>query len=92
MLLFLAVTLEDPDLKDFSQTQKLTFLENLIQACKQHEFDGLVLKQDNFSPEQSVLLKRASELAPELVIISQGFDIRNANQVLERLKAGATAI
>ena len=92
MLLFLAVTLEDSDLKDFSQTQKLTFLENLIQACKQHEFDGLVLKQDNFSPEQSVLLKRASELAPELVIISQGFDIRNANQVLERLKAGATAI
>ncbi len=92
MLLFLAVTLEDPDLKDFSQTQKLTFLENLIQACKQHEFDGLVLKQDNFSPEQSALLKRASELAPELVIISQGFDIRNVNQVLERLKAGATAI
>ena len=59
MLMFLAVTLEDPDLKDFSQTQKLTFLENLIQACKQHEFDGLVLIQDKFSPEQSVLPKRA---------------------------------
>ena len=59
MLLFLAVTLEDPDLKDFSQAQKLMFLENLIQACKQHEFDGLVLKQDKFSPEQSVLPKRA---------------------------------
>jgi hypothetical protein len=78
MLLFLAVTLEDTDLKNLSQAQKLTFLENLIQACKQHEFDGLVLKQDNFCPEQYTLLKRASELAPELVIISQGFDIRNA--------------
>ena len=92
MLLFIAVNLEDLSPSDFSHAQKLKFLEGLVSACTQHEFDGLVLKQDRVCPEQAALLKRARELAPDLVVISQGYDIMTGASVAERLQAGATAI
>lgn len=64
----------------------------LIANCKKHNFDGIVLHQDIFCPEQEALLRKARELDKQLVIISQGFDISDAKQVLGRLDAGATAI
>lgn len=69
MLLFLQVNLNAAFGKE-DQESKLKFLEALITCCKKHNYDGIVLQQDFFNPEQNEHLRKARSLAPEMVIIS----------------------
>ena len=86
MLLFVQV-----DMSKLSTKSHESFLIDLVATCLENQIDGVVLRQTLFDPEAENCLKLARKAAGDkLIIISEGRKISTAEQVNERLSAGAT--
>ncbi len=88
MMLFVQV-----DVSKLNPSSHSAFLNDLVKACQKSKIDGIVLRQTKFDEEAKQALntlKGAITDPDSLIIVSEGRKITSSEDVLERLKEGAT--
>ena len=87
MLLFVHV-----DVTRLNDSSHKAFLADLVKKCKANSFDGVVLRQEgkfDESARTALQMLREADPSRELIVVSEGRNLSEAQEVEDRLQAGA---